>query len=939
MSYRPLSRTGAISRETSPVDKPQTSYNYNRLYPGTTYTRSTSRERNDSTSSSSSVPKYGTPRSRNDSKEDLTSRYKPTSTSKTSSKEDLSSGGQKYITSRFLPKNAVEKSYTAYTRPSALRISETSRKNRELLSVLAAQNEKERTSRPVSRCSPVTPDVSQKSESTSQSQSMELEESNEIEEMESVTVVNRCTSPGFPSQPNIQRTRRTEIARTVEKVITRSCRKKPMVDKEMQSDRLDDTSKYSRFGSNSARAAATPWCSFLDMKFSSPESDQKTDKQDDSSQNQSQATEDSSNKGKPNNSKSKEGSCSPKSISRANSIKNLSRSFSKLDMKGRDSKSKTPPSPPVSGDKKSKITPPRSNQSLDKKLPPQIPKSDNTNKPGQNTTLNKDFRKSVLNMSQDGKLKKHPKRSSSQSSAESGSEAPNSEATDVSENLTTCTSYHKSSSSTSKLPQRLTSDGSSRRSCTPSSDISSASSAPSGSEDDSRAKSKQESKLRKRQNTNPTVSRTSAMISAADELPSEKSPKPPLSPRVKTDGQRSEAEAKSFLMRALAPVTSLFKVRHVDSSDKVNWMDSSPENPNNDVQFVDNTVSPQTTEVQQHKMVLRRVESGEKAWWLDEESESVKQNARLTPEEKIIQKSIRHVDSGERPWWLDSNSEPPEGIQKYPSEHSQDENGRTLYKIRKNDSGCKEWWLDSSENNNTSSNKTTSENQEPEYLQGYRLRHIDSGERAWWMSSNENINEASKSEAVQKELENNKKTYKIQHQSSGEKAWWMDSHENVNESSKMEPGQQEFESNKNTYRIRHQSSGEKAWWMDSPEKELQQKQSDEDSDNDMAPLGDRASPEGLETPREEEQPGRTTPYDNVPSTQGRARRPANISLFISRHTNIDDILGGTTHLLSPLMDTIFSYRKNYEECEEINPGQVRIHDSTAQRGVIEPGRM
>lgn len=833
----------------------------------------------------------------------------------------------------------MEKSYTAYTRPSALRISETSRKNRELLSVLAAQNEKERNSRPASRCSPVAPDVSQKSENTSQSQSMELEESNETEEMESVTVVNRCTSPGFPSQPNIQRTRRTEIARTVEKVITRPCRKKAMVDKEMQSDRLDDTSKYSRFGSNSARAAATPWCSFLDMKFSSPENDQKTDKQDDPSQNLSQATEDSTNKNKPNDSKSKEGSCSPKSISRTNSIKNLSRSFSKLDMKRRDSKSKTPPSP---GDKKSKITTPKSNQAADKKLPPQIPKSDNTNKSGANSALNKDFRKSVLNMSQDGKLKKHPKRSNSQSSAESGSEAPNSEATDVSENLTTCTSYHKSSSSTSKLPQRLTSDGSSRRSCTPSSDISSASSAPSGSEDDSRVKSKQESKLRKRQNANATVSRTSAMLTAADELPNDKSPKPPLSPRVKTDGQRSEAEAKSFLMRALAPVTSLFKVRHVDSNDKVNWMDSNPENPNNDAQFVDSTATPETTEAQQHKLVLRKVESGEKAWWLDEENESAKQNSRLTPEEKIIQKSIRHVDSGERPWWLDSNSEPPEGIQKCPSEHSQDENSRNLYKIRKNDSGCKEWWLDSSENNNTSSNKNTSENQqhqEAEYLQGYRLRHIDSGERAWWMTSNENINEASKSESVQKELENNKKTYRIRHQSSGEKAWWMDSPENVNESSKSEIAQKEFDTNRNTYRIRHQSSGEKAWWMDSPEKELQQNQSDDDSDNDMAPLGDRASPEGLETPREEELQGRTTPYDNVPSTQSRARRPANISLFISRHTNIDDILGGTTHLLSPLMDTIFSYRKNYEECEEIDPGQVRIHDSTAQRGVIEPGRM
>lgn len=877
VSYRPISRTGAISRETSPSSVSSStpgSYSSSRLYPES-YTRSASRERTESTSPSSTIPKYTgrsnttlTRTGRNESKEDLTSRYK-TSNSRTTSREDLNSGQQKYITSRFLPKNTVEKSYTAYTRPSAVRVSEACRKNRELLNVIAAQHEQEKLSRPVSRCSSTTPEDTSKSASIEPATSSSVRGNERGEEMESVSVIT-STSSMQKSPANVSRARKIEVAKTVEKAVTTPKQKAETTNKELQSDKLDDTNRYSKFASSSSKNAATPWSSYLDMKFSSPGDNQKTAKIGQNKEDISSQSDKTDSASKTHSNKnSKEGSASPRNMSRSNSVKNLSRSFSKLDMKGKESRSPTPTSQLNDKSKQKSVT---SSKTSDKKqLPPQIPKSESNSKSNSvhsGSTPNKDFRKSVLNMNYDGKPKKITKRSSSVSSADSGSEAA--DTTDISENLTSCPSYHKSNSSSSKLPQRISAENT-RRSCTrsPSLETNSSSSSPaSGSEDDQSKKIKQKKR--------PTAFTPK---DASDE--SEKAPKPPLSPRVKNDNQRSEVEAKSFLMRALAPVTSLFKVRHIDSNEKINWMDSSTENtpdsPEHSKQIVDDE-KPQ-------KKMIKRVESGEKAWWMEEE----KQN--LTPEEKIIQKTLRHVDSSEKPWWMDENAEVPSGVEQYTS-GSPDENSDYVYKVRHNDSDNKEWWLSSSDNAN---DKSASENAiQPESLQQYRLRHIDSGERAWWFSSTENLAE------------------------------------NTNQQGQTTQGD-----NKPIYKIRHQESGERAWWMN-PQKN--QNDSDDDSENELIPLGDRASPEGLETPRDEEIQGRRTPYDNVPGTQGKAKRPTHIPLFISRHTNIDDILGGTTQLLSPLMDTIFSYRQGLEEYEKIEPSQVKIHEGLEKKGVNEMGR-
>jgi hypothetical protein len=472
----------------------------------------------------------------------------------------------------------------------------------------------------------------------------------------------------------------------------------------------------------------------------------------------------------------------------------------------------------------------------------------------------------VLNMSTEGGGKKKVgRRSNSASSAESETEVQASEATDVSENLASCPSYHKSHSSGSKLPQlqKVSSKASLQRSRrSPSSDASTSSSSTSEEE--------------KKSDVKVTSSRTSIAVSSADELSTDKSPKPPPSPRLK-----SEAEAKSFLMRALAPVTNFFKTAKyqglylyfivsspfannvflTDSNEKVSWMEGT---------ISESAPSEKPKSDQRPGKLFKKVESGERAWWLDDTtaSSSLPRDSEKSgpPRPKTL---LRHVESGELAWWLDKNAEIPEGVQVYPDE-----------------SKMKIFRLDSSESSDPSKNIM-----DPEYQERHKIRHIDSGERSWWLNSAENI-----PEMVQ-----------------------------ARESKTEQP----------KFAIRHQESGEKAWWLKS-------NSHSEEFDATQAPLGDRASPEGVEMPKEGQE-GRLSPYDNVPVQNrggSKGRKPSN--LFISRHTNIDEILGGCGQMWSPLMDRIFEYRDGKggeDKCMEIEAGQVRIHDSTAQRGVIQPARM
>ncbi|CAH1986073.1 unnamed protein product [Acanthoscelides obtectus] len=944
VSYRPINRTGARSRDSSPIEKSDkstsstsSSYNYgNRLYPRP-FQRSVSKERVDSTipkytgrsasATRDEIPKYGSTLS---VKEDVP-KYLSRSPSRNASREDLTAGSQKsYINSRFLPKNTVEKSYTAYSRPLSVRTNETSRKNRELLNVLHAQQEQERLSRPASRCSSTTAeDISSKEKEISSSTTTKSESPVREIEMVTVQVVTRGTSPTPISQntqhPTFLRSRRIEIAKVVEKQITRP--KNPvhtMVDKEIQSDRLDDSTKISRF-SGASRMSATPWSSFLDMKFNSPAQKSKA------------------------NAKPKE--CdSPKSLSRTSSTKSLEQSPAKTDKPKEVRKSPSPA--------KSKIVPPK--QISDKKQLPPIPKGDNAVKTSSlhSSSPNKDFRKSVLNMNPEGKSKKIGRRSNSASSAESDTADP--EATDVSENLKSCGSYHKSNSS--KLPQKSAADrchGRSRRS--PSAETSNTTS---GSEDDSKTR-KIKGKL------SAGSSRTSVVLSSGDELSTDKSPKPPQSPRNKYDVNKSEVEAKSFLMRALAPVTNFFKVKPPDSPERANWMDPSSESNTETKSFAaepitariiihrvepteppwcsdrnveeSNQAQEQSTSKSESDQKpwwenstassklesgLRHADSIEKPWWENgsDEQASQKSNQHAKEESKKLIKT-KNVDSGETPWWLDENAEVPEGVETYPNYVREDgttADGRVVYKIRKNDSSETCWWQSSSEKSESNQNKTEPNNSvypetQSSWVRDYKPRKMDSEDGTWWLSSSEKTDsDKNKTNIMDPEYQ---RMHQIRHIDSGERSWWLNQ-ENETEEQQQAPADQSQIPSK--FPVRHQDSPEKPWWLQDRESN---KEADNDFDSVNMPLGDRASPEGLEMPKDVE--GRKSPYDNVPSMQ---RRPQKGAAYISRYMNIDEVLGGAaTQMWSPLMDQICGYAE--EPVYEVDPDQVVIHegDQTYQK--------
>lgn len=882
------------------------------------FRRSVSRERTNSTSSigsiSTTIPKYAGRSSLNQDDlpsskkystiskperfEDNSSKYK--NIGRTTSREDLT-GSSKYITSRFLPKNTIEKSYSGYSRASSslAKANEASRKNREFLNVLSAQQDRGRSSRSVSRTSSINfDDHSYRSSRGSTSET--ISSPKEIP-MKTMTVVTRSTSP-TPSRPtSLLKPRRIEIAKTIEKQVTRPIQNE-MVDKAIQSDRLDDTTKSSKFA-GASRITSTSWNSMLDMKFSSPN---KKNAKSSSNSSESSGSEQSSQKKKGN---------TPNSPSLPKSSSNKSMGHSCVDEKS---------------------TRPSSGKNERKLLPPQIPTRDSSNKSLHllSSSQNKDFRKSILNMSDMAK-KRVGRRSTSVSSVDSEYEnMKDSEATDVSENLTSCRSFHNSSSLGSKLPQKVGSEKSianrSRRS--PSSDLSlSLSSAnASGNEEETRVK--------------PKVSLEDSSLNKSSNSDS--------------------AQAKSFLIRALAPVTNLFKTKQ-ELDDKVSWvLGSSSEGNSENIPLNLKQVDDETKQTNTLKVPsMHHVPSGEIPWWLDDNAEVpegmetypnwVKEDG-TTIEGRTIYK-IRKNESGNSSWWNDSsgNSE----SQQNPTVYVQpqiDENGRTLYKIRRNESSKSGWWLESSDNstseprpaldgeylvqkdeNGRISYKKKDANDadgNTVYFQSqtdenggilYKIRRNDSTKSSWWLDSSES---SSKKESKrpngdhlvqQHELSSIKKSdssrwkdsdensakaeneesqptldseylelHKIRHIDSGERAWWMGSQEDITEHTGAEEEQKEP-----LITIRHQDSGEPAWWLENGEME------------DQLPLGDRASPEGLEMPKEE---GRLSPYDNVPIAKVRPD-----TLFISKHTNIDDILGGSSQMYSPLMEKIFNYQGDF----------------------------
>lgn len=87
------------------------------------------------------------------------------------------------------------------------------------------------------------------------------------DEFVTLTMVTRSTSPTPPASSSYVRSRRAEIGIVYQKEVTRLRKPPDSADEETQCDRMDETSRFSRYGGGN-RISSVPWSAYLD-KYSS----------------------------------------------------------------------------------------------------------------------------------------------------------------------------------------------------------------------------------------------------------------------------------------------------------------------------------------------------------------------------------------------------------------------------------------------------------------------------------------------------------------------------------------------------------------------------------------------------------------------------------------------------------------------------------------------
>ncbi|KAJ0184066.1 hypothetical protein K1T71_000489 [Dendrolimus kikuchii] len=746
-------------------------------------------------------------------------------------------------------------------------------------------------------------------------------------ETETVTIITRHTSPTPPGSSSYVRSRRADMAKTIEKTLTRLKKRPVMLDKEIQSDRLDDPIRTSRFGST-ARTSMTNWSYYspnsssytgyagrYSTQYSSLRENSSSNSYNDRSSrshstelqtrdNMTSANENSKEKSLSYNNSSEQNH-EVLAVYDENKDEDTSEIIINVNLKLKRAKS------PVA---KTELISPEITIT-NSQLPPQAPKSDSTSR-----IKKSKIKKSSTDSSTDSNSKKKivKKRSKSVSSTDSDQGSELSEKTSPPRSIQKTSSSSNLQNDNSKLQHSKSRDSNS-----PESSIT-LSTQSSISEDESICKSKTQD-----------ISRTTA-----DEvsIPTDRS--------VKNEGTE---EAKSFLIRALAPVTNLFKMRHQDSSENVKWLESSSSEPTS--KDISNLITESEKSNKSKNIIasnddglvrlksIRPIKSGDRSTWLELDTEKLPIHCKdrsKSLSDKNIPKTIRHVESGERARWQESNNVNSQNnnVSKS-SEHSLGEH--QLPKKCKFLDEEKPWWLDSSANipegieRLTPPRNGSTDSEKNEKYNFFKVRRNESGDhKDWWLTSNDNSSNSNKAESHSLSKSGSDRNFplrRIRHIESGERPWWLSSSKNIPEGIEKlpTPPPEDSESSDEEVEVYIPTSHIPPFPLHLPDDE---------------PLGDRRSPEGLEMPKENEHyRGRSSPYEN--NRQCRRRISAyKTDRYISRYTDIDDILGMSGQIYSPFMDSILARRMRQmmydeEDCEEIDPTQVRIHDSTAQRPVIK----
>ncbi|XP_032310349.1 FH1/FH2 domain-containing protein 3 isoform X4 [Drosophila ananassae] len=366
-----------------------------------------------------------------------------------------------------------------------------------------------------------------------------------------------------------------------------------------------------------------------------------------------------------------------------------------------------------------------------------------------------------------------------------------------------------------------------------------------------------------------------------------------------------------------------FRLRHIDSGEEQAWWLRQDENGQDD----DDTLAEDTT----NPLDEDNQEVSKGTWWSqdDEPVDSGSSQVKMMPRSRLSPEKDA--------WWLDEEQEVVKSKSNGDLNNNSEPHVEVTLKLPSN----------GSQRASKSSGSSKSNSSNPWWMSGpakklFNVQRVQSGERAWWQESPEEA-------APQEEKENEPPPVKpptpppriIKHWESGERAWWL-----------QEDDQQEPQPEVAVYL--QPSRDEVDLRQVHPAVELS---SSFNFSERPPPLGQCASP--VRCP---------SPYDNIPGTKMAPElasppsppsatlmpplqpryfpqtRRAGEKLFISRHQNIDELLGGACRPLSPLfygnscqaeseLSSLAS--KNMFLLEEVTPDQVRIHDSTAQLPVIQ----
>ncbi|XP_043650592.1 uncharacterized protein LOC122618304 isoform X2 [Drosophila teissieri] len=381
-----------------------------------------------------------------------------------------------------------------------------------------------------------------------------------------------------------------------------------------------------------------------------------------------------------------------------------------------------------------------------------------------------------------------------------------------------------------------------------------------------------------------------------------------------------------------------YRLRHIDSGEEQAWWLRQDENGDDDDTLAEETLNTLDDDLQ---------EPSKGTWWSQDDQDSSSQvklmpRSRITPEKDAwwLQDEDEAQDSSRENGDLNNNNNTEPHVEvtlRLPSNGSQRSSKSSASKNGSNpkNGGSNPWWLSGPAR------------------KMFNVQRVESGERAWWQEEAE--------EPPQLEKENEPPPVKpptpppriIKHWESGERAWWL---QEDTETTQL-PAQASSNDEEQPVMVvinQQESRDEVDLRLAPPTFESQELSNSFDFNaysERPPPLGQCASPIRC-----------ASPYDNIPRSQLQEPPPppptrtslqprfspqtrrAGEKLFISRHQNIDELLGGACRPLSPLFYGNTNHAeaeltplagKNMFLLEEVTPDQVRIHDSTAQLPVIQ----